>query len=138
MTSDAQTNACVHYQRHTTDSVFRLALSLLCIMMLHNILSYVRPNIISHGPTNGLSIRQLPKAQTFKLQRANFNFSFLFPTLQNNCTYLDELSAFVAVGAMTGDDLRQVDAARQLERRLKPHDVRHVLVPPRRINLAVE
>jgi len=42
-------------------------------IMQHNFLHFVGSNIISYGPTNGLSICQLPKAQTLKLQSAHLN-----------------------------------------------------------------
>jgi len=67
MMSNAPTNAgkhvttniaCVHSQRYTQHVVFWLAQMMLCLMMLPNTCfpPFIRPNIISGGPTNGLLI----------------------------------------------------------------------------------
>jgi len=51
--------ACARGQGNTTDTVFWLA-QMTCVMMLINKFPhFVEPNVISGGPTNGLSIRQL-------------------------------------------------------------------------------
>jgi len=68
MTSDAPTNAGKHVtsntagarsQRYTKYSVIWLAKMALRLMMLRNFPPYVGPNVISYGPSNGLSIHQL-------------------------------------------------------------------------------
>jgi len=67
MTSDAPTSvgkhitlkvACTHSQWYTQDLVFWLA-DMTRIMTLHNFPQNLRPNVISDGPSNGMSIRLL-------------------------------------------------------------------------------
>jgi len=70
MMSDVPTNAekqdvsnseCAYCQRNTNDLTILLAQMTLCIMMLRNFPPFIRPSLISDGPTNGMSIRQLSK-----------------------------------------------------------------------------
>jgi len=52
-------NACARSYWYTKDSVFWLAQMTLWHYNVGNFPPFVRPNIISNGPTNGLWIRQL-------------------------------------------------------------------------------
>jgi len=74
LTSDALTNvgkhftlnvACACSQWITKDSVFWLA-QFMCIMTFHTLLPFIRPNVISCAPTNGLSICQLTHGPLYK------------------------------------------------------------------------
>jgi len=69
MTSTAPTNAgkhvtpniaCVRSQRYTKGLVLQFGKMTLCIVTLSNIQFFVRPNVISDGHTNPLSIHQSP------------------------------------------------------------------------------
>ena len=53
-----QTMHLSHHNRYTKYLVFWLAKMTLCIMRLCNFPPFLRPNIISNDPTNGLSIHQ--------------------------------------------------------------------------------
>jgi len=63
--SDKCGKACVvkhcmcQRQQNSRDSVFWLALIMLCVMTLHNFPPFVGPNVISDNPTNWMSIHQL-------------------------------------------------------------------------------
>jgi len=49
---------CARSQQYTKDSIFRLAQMTLCVITLDKFPPFVRPNVISDGPTNGFSIHQ--------------------------------------------------------------------------------
>jgi len=62
MTLDSPTNAGKHVtsnvKQHTNNSVFWLAQMILFVMMIHNFPPFIRPNVISNGMTDDLSIHQ--------------------------------------------------------------------------------
>jgi len=71
-------SACVRCKRYTKDAVFGLA-QMTCIMTLHNFPLFFVPNIISDGPTIGLSIGQL-KTALFLNNYINFEYQIVVCT----------------------------------------------------------